>query len=368
MAVEEGTNKTRGRFPALVTAALVALAYLAAAEAVLRFLPVATGLHSVAVDEAQPIFQFEPNRDFVYSRGWNLRDVVRGRVNNAGWVNAQDYVRDNKLPLIAVIGDSYIEAQMVPYAETLQGRLAAALKGQARVYSFAASGAPLSEFAIYAGYAVREFGASFVIVNVANYDFADSDAAFNRPAGMWVYDGAGGDKRLSLTPYSPSGLRNIVRHSALARYLLLNLHLDRPLIAAHLIAASLSPIRSALAAEPGRLAAASAIIPLFFHDFPIQAGLPPDRVLFVMDGVRYPQLAGDTDGYTSRLRKGFRDAAQRNGYETVDLDPFFFARYRRDGTIFDVPADGHWNAEGHAVAAEGVMSSRLIAGLLAQPR
>ncbi len=116
---------------------------------------------------------------------------MRGRVNNAGWVNEQDYVRDDRLPLIAVIGDSYIEAQMVPYAQTLQGRLAAALKGRARVYSFAASGAPLSEFAVYAAYAMREFGAAAVVINIANYDFADSDAAYNRPAGMWVYDGAG---------------------------------------------------------------------------------------------------------------------------------------------------------------------------------
>lgn len=77
----------RGRLSALRTAALVVLAYLAATEMVLRFLPVATGLHSVAVNDAQPIFHFEPDRDFVYSRDWNLRDVVRGRVNNAGWVN-----------------------------------------------------------------------------------------------------------------------------------------------------------------------------------------------------------------------------------------------------------------------------------------
>ena len=73
------------------------------AEIVLRFLPVATGLHSVAVDSAQPVFHFQPNFDFVYSRGWTLRDVVRGRVNNAGWVNDQDYARDAATPLIAVI-------------------------------------------------------------------------------------------------------------------------------------------------------------------------------------------------------------------------------------------------------------------------
>jgi hypothetical protein len=372
VTAEPAVKQARARLSYLITVAAVVLAYLAAAEAVLRFLPVATGLHSVAVSAAQPVFHFAPNHDFVYSQGWNLQGVVRGRVNNAGWVNEQDYTRDGKLPLIAVVGDSYIEAQMVPYAETLQGRLAAALKGRFRVYSFAASGAPLSEFPVYAGYAVREFSASAVIVNIANYDFAGSDIAYNRPAGMWLYDGAGGDKRLRLIPYHPGWLRPLVRNSALARYLLFNLRLDRPLTTAKLIAAS-APIRTAFAADaaPGgaRFAAAEDVIPAFFRDFPRMAGLPPDRVLFVMDGFRYPKEAAlEAGGYTDRLRQGFDTAARAGGYETVDLDPLFFARYRQDGTRFEVPGDVHWNGAGHAIAAAGVLSSRLIADLPAPPR
>ena len=67
------------------------------------------------VDAADPVLHFTPNRPFTNSLGWNFHNVVHGRVNNAGFVNDQDYVRDGP-PLIAVIGDSFIEAQMVPYA------------------------------------------------------------------------------------------------------------------------------------------------------------------------------------------------------------------------------------------------------------
>ena len=102
---------------------------LLAAEIVLRFLPVSTGLRSMPVTAADPMLHFTPNRPFVNSLGWNMHNVVHGRVNNAGFVNDQDYVRDGP-PLIAVIGDSFIEAQMVRYAESLQGRLAAALERQ----------------------------------------------------------------------------------------------------------------------------------------------------------------------------------------------------------------------------------------------
>src|SRR3954463_14189963 len=159
---------------------------LLAAEAALRFLPVSTGLRSMPVTAADPVLHFTPNRPFVNSLGWNMHNVVHGRVNNAGFVNDQDYVRDGP-PLIAVIGDSFIEAQMVPYSESLQGRLAAALKDKFRVYSFAGSGAPLSEYLIWAGFAVKEYGARAVVINVVGNDFDESLAAYRIGPGFWQY-------------------------------------------------------------------------------------------------------------------------------------------------------------------------------------
>ena len=100
---------------------------LLAAEVALRFLPVSTGLRSMPVNAENPVLHFTPDRPFTNSLGWNMHNVVHGRANNAGFVNDQDYMRDGP-PLIAVVGDSFIEAQMVPYAESLQGRLAVALK------------------------------------------------------------------------------------------------------------------------------------------------------------------------------------------------------------------------------------------------
>ena len=63
---------------------------------------------------------------------------------------------------------------MVPYAETLYGRLARTLRGRLRVYSFGASGAPLSQYLIWAGHAVREYGARAVVINVVGNDFDES--------------------------------------------------------------------------------------------------------------------------------------------------------------------------------------------------
>jgi hypothetical protein len=91
------------------------------AEAGLRFFPVMSGLHALPVSKDSPVFRFNPNRDFVFSRDWNFDMTNRGHVNNDGWVNNQDYRVSEYPPLVAVIGDSQVEAVMMPYPQTFHG-------------------------------------------------------------------------------------------------------------------------------------------------------------------------------------------------------------------------------------------------------
>src|SRR4051794_32615010 len=196
------------------------------AEVVLRFMPVSTGFRSERVDAQHPFFHFTPNRAFVYSSGWTMQRVVRGRVNNVGFVNDQNYVRDHPLPLLAVIGDSFIEARMVPYPQTTQGRLADALNGKMRVYSFAASGAPLSQYLAWADQAVHEYGARAIVINVVGNDFDESHIGYKVGPGFWLYEpDTNGELRLRLIDHRPGWLISAARESALARYVILNLRL-----------------------------------------------------------------------------------------------------------------------------------------------
>ena len=147
------------------------LLWLALAEGICRLLPVHTGYEVQPVDVANPIVRFHPNRDFLFSRGPFLTNVNRGHVNNYGFVNDQDYESGDKRPLLAVIGDSYIEAGMVPYPLTLQGRLAGRQNGNRRVYSFGSSGSSLLDYLYYAIYARQQFGAEWLVINVVGNDF-----------------------------------------------------------------------------------------------------------------------------------------------------------------------------------------------------
>ena len=112
---------------------------------------------------------------------------------------------------------------MVRYADTLQGRLAKSLEGKLRVYSFAASGAPLSQYLIWARHAVKEYGAAALIINVVGNDFDESLAMYQTAPGFWYYvPDANQVLHLRLFEF-PSILRKLVRASALLRYLLINL-------------------------------------------------------------------------------------------------------------------------------------------------
>src|ERR1043165_7534073 len=286
-----GTMSRRKELLVNLLLSLASIAFcLLSAEVVLRFLPVSTGLRSMPVTAADPVLHFTPNRPFLNSLGWTMHNVVQGRVNNAGFVNDQDYVRDGP-PLIAVIGDSFIEAQMVAYPETLQGRLPAAFKEKFRGYSFAGSGAPLGQYLIWAGYAVKEFGARAVVINVVGNDFDESLTAYRIGPGFWQYaPDADGVLQLKLNPYQAGTLISLVRHSALARYLIINLGIQNRIFSIRWLGelifgkpANAQPRYAGntdASTDEKRMRDSLAAIDAFFRDIPERIGLPADRVLF----------------------------------------------------------------------------------------
>jgi hypothetical protein len=368
--------RTKERIFALVGVLLGMLIGLAGLEIVMRFAPVHTGVRLAPVTLQAPVVHLQPNEPFTFSTGWSFKNVNRGRINNAGFVNEQDYHKQDAKPLLAVIGDSYIEARMIPYRETLQGRLAAALEKEFRVYSFAASGAPMSGYLIWAQHAVRDYGARALVINVVLNDFDESYLAYRTSPVYSVYDTeADGQLRLRFFEYRQSTLRAVLSKSALARYLMINLKLEY-FIQTRLWRTAPAPQAAAAAhgggasegAEAVRTRISLAVIEAFFRDLDAMVGLAHDRILFLVDGFHYPQAAASSAGsYFDSMRKAFLAKAAGLGYGVVDLDPQFFARYSASGESFEVPDDGHWNAIAHQIAADAVLSSDFLEQLRRVP-
>lgn len=346
------------------------LAPLVFGEILLRFLPVSTGLRVQPVNEASPVYRFLPGRDYVWSNGWDFNIVNRGQVNNAGFVNDLDYEAEETTPLLAVIGDSYVEAAMVPFPDTLHGRLAAAVKDRGRVYSFAASGAPLSQYLVWAQHAREVYRPDAMAFVVIGNDFDQSLLAYKRAPGFHYYrrDG-GGALSLARVDYEPSRLRQIARLSALARYLVLHLNL---LEAASWLEALLNGETQDFLGNVPRLVdserveASKSAVEAFFRDLPQAAGLAPRRILFVVDGVRYSD-AHDPEAYFVKMRRYFLDRARSLGYGAIDMDQLFMPEHRAKGTRFEFPTDAHWNAAGHRMAFEAIVATDLLQETFGRP-
>src|SRR5262249_55135092 len=112
--------------------------------------------------------------------------------------------------------------------------------------------------------------------------------------------------------------------------------------------------------EPARVAASKLVVDAFLRDLHDLA-LPAQCVAFIMDGFRYPEVSKKEAGtFFDILRRYFREEAEAQTYEVIDLDPIFFSRYQATPERFEYPNDGHWNAAGHAVAAEALQSSKTL--------
>ena len=67
-----------------------------------------------------------------------------------------------------------------------------------------------------------------------------------------------------------------------------------------------------------------AVIDAFLRDLPGMVELPRDRILLIVDGFRYHEVAAAGDGsYFDLMRKALLAKATAQGYEAIDLDPLF---------------------------------------------
>ncbi|MHC1699608.1 MAG: hypothetical protein AB9900_01330 [Humidesulfovibrio sp.] len=367
-------SRTSARTPLLkaVAVCLGLLGALLALEGLFRLLPVSEVMLSLPVNAANPMLRFVPDRTVNWSRGAWMTERHTLRVNNYGFLNGQDYDPASASPLVAVVGDSFIEAVALPYGQTSFARLAQALNGRARVYSFGRSGAPLSHYLACAQWLVPLFRPDrLVILAVAN-DFDESLLEYKRAPGYHYYqdDGQGG-LRLLRVDYTPGRFSGLARHSRLLSYLLVNLQVQGlwARLSARWAGDSAFVGQTLAAAEQRRVERSRLVVDTVLKELPLRTGLAPKDICLVTDGLR-PNLytaqgRRDEAGSFARLMLDYLLAqARRQGFRTIDMEPLFVADFAAHGQPFDFGAlDAHWNARGHAVLAQALLDSGFLDGL-----
>jgi hypothetical protein len=329
-------------------------------ELLFRMLPVRESLKYLAVNEANPIIRFKENRDILWSKGPYFSIVTKKHVNNYGFFNNQDYNPKETSPLLAIVGDSYVEAFQVANKDAMHGILAEKAHGKGRVYSFGASGSQLPTYLAYARYAVEKFHANAIVFIIIGNDFDESLRKYRNYPAFHYFSGNGNKFDIIRNDFIPPQPRQPI-DSALVRYLVCNLE----------IYSFFDNIKARLRKDDfvgntfadfnkERVSDSEAAVDKFLNE--ISQFMDVKNVLFVIDGMR-PNLYSKESlkkaqgSYFDLMRKYFLKAASAQGYETIDMQPFFIKKYNIDGMRFEFPYDGHWNENGHALVAERIQAS-----------
>ncbi|HPU53336.1 MAG TPA: hypothetical protein PK359_17380 [Burkholderiaceae bacterium] len=324
-----------------------------ALELGLRLLPVNSGLRMAPTSDAMPISRYLAQQPYVYSLGWALANPMKGETNRLGFTRSADEVRPGG---VLVIGDSYIEAQMLEYRDTLQGRLDAALPG--RVMAASASGNGLADaLRIIEAFAPVHRPAAVVVL----VEPTDLSGLLDAPsAGHNGFVLRAGEVAVVHQPYTESRLKTLLTKSALVRYVYYNLKFPGwwarlRAQAADSADGSAAATTAAATGHDGRRQA----LAWFMARLRTLADAGGFKVLFLIDGDRralYADRPDPTAQWDRADRQALLGLAAAQGHQVIDLDPVFAAHWRKRQERLDwSPHDWHWNAVAHDLAAQTVL-------------
>ncbi len=345
-------------------------------EIVFSFLPVNRVLPGQAVNSITPYARYSPNRDFTSSTGSLMDQPNVIHTNNIGLISPVDYQKNHKLPLIAVIGDSFVEAKRVDQQKTFSSLLRQQLKSSHRVYTFAHSGAPLSQYLAYAKFAIEEYGAKQLIFIVVGNDYDESLYRYKQTPRFHFFNRqSGGKLELHRIDYSPSFLQQVVSSSAFFSYLAGNLQLGE----VHLSALFSPPSEEDLLlryaantefdASETRMQTSKLAVDAFLKGVSELPGIGREDVLFVVDAVR-PHIY--LDFYREKVKESFahlmheylKSQAGSLDFSVIDLESVFLERFLKDNKRFETRTNNHWSEYGHSVVANAINSSKWCAQII----
>jgi len=360
---------------ALVIAAVLGVA--AACELLLRLLPVSSAtLTGYYIDPA--ILSYPPGHRWTTAAGWDLRNSQRLRANNMGFVANHDFVPDASA--VALIGDSFVEASMLDAVDRPDAQLERALASARRVYAMGGPGSALLDYAERIRWSARQFGTRDVVVMMERGDVRQSLCGSGNVHAACLDPKALTPRIETLTEGSPA--KRLLRHSALAQYLVSQLKLEpaalwrqaikqsRPVVTptstpepvpAHGVVIPTKPAPSAGVAAHPDMRIVDTVVERFFSRVD---GQIIGRLVIVLDADRARLRQRLPTDDPQRLR--FIERARAHGAIVVDTEPLYAAHYAQSSLRLEVgPHDAHLNRLGVEIAMAA--AARALAGTTRGP-
>ena len=321
-------------------------------ELLLRLLPVSTA--TLGQTDAQTGRRHYPaGHAWVQSTGWDLRNPQRLRAGASGYAGEHDPV-GAAADAVLLVGDSFVEASMLP----LRKRLAAQLEAAAcrPVVALGTPGSSLLDYAERLDWALRQGQARDAVLLLERGDVKQAICQ----AGQFelrCLDRSSGTLRQPEPRTQPPGLlKRWLRHSALAQYLFAQLKLEPSSLWASLRrqaqAAQGHAVGQAAAPAAAAAAPADALLERVEDAFVARVReLPLRKLVVVVDADRPALLRGESGSSAERERLIAKLRAA--GWAVVDAAPLFREHLRRSPLRLEVgPYDAHLNPLGLGLLAK----------------
>jgi hypothetical protein len=307
-------------------------------EILMQLLPVKDDRDFAANDISQPVIRGTA-KSIIEPIDWKFSQTYRRRVNNYGFVDDRDY-KPNSKP-IAVIGDSYIQSAMLPYPDTLQGKLSSKMGNKIPVYSFGTPVYPLSGYLGTAEYVDREFKPKAYIFLITKGDLVES---LQPQDGTYFLDSPNGKLNFKNAKIDPGKV--ITTKPALYRYLYQQIYFNTNKILPNFT--NKPPSKPTL-----NMTDYEQVSRRLLDLFTKKTQVTPQNTIFIIDsdrGSMYDKSKPDREELSTFKRIGIQ-----RGYRMVDTEELFGNYYRRTHKKLDfLPTDFHWNASANQLVVDRI--------------
>jgi hypothetical protein len=333
-------------------------------EVIFRFLPVSDSFGTTISNYDKPVMHFKKNFLVQRQTGFNFKHVVMKKTNNYGYFTDVKFEKNNKKNKIAIIGDSFVEASQVKNIDTFHGLLNSSTL-EFSYYPIAVSGAPLSQYLLFAEFATKEFNPIGYIFTIIANDFDESWLKFKNTPGFQHFDLEG---NLQIVGYSESKTKEILSKSALVRYLFLDLKIfyqfaeilnkknyNYKIFAQNALNEKEIKVDKKIFSEKA--------VDIFFVELKKITKEKP--VLFILDGDRDSIYEGKKkrnyeDFKQSAFQYFINNKKKYSNYFIIDLQNIFYENWIENNIRFDYFYDAHWNEHGHNIVFNSIQNSSFI--------
>lgn len=309
-----------------------------------RFLPVSTATDT-GYHVHPRILTYPPFHRFTLATGWDLKNPQVHVANNYGFLAGRAFAYEPAA--IALIGDSFVEANMLPLERRLASQLESRLAGRP-VYAMGGPGSSLLDYAERAEFAARQFGIRRFLIVLERGDIRQALCGSGNVHGPCM-DPVSVRQQVELQP-APGLFKRVARESALAQYVFSQLKFSSAKFFESLIRfpnVDQAPIGGT--AQP----AATVFEPVIRAFFERLATIDGGSFVLVIDADR-GNFQGGRPATFPELGL-FAEIAKAHGAIVVDPTARFRNFVSKTSKILEVgPYDRHWNPDAVQLVAADI--------------